>query len=219
MKAAEAIKEEQTSEPVVIEEEGAGEPVVIEEKQTNEPIRAIGPVQKSESTQRVEAKQISEIRLLIDELKKDADAFKARKESFQRTYSEIIGSLDQTQEGYGETLKFFIQKLQKDMTPIKQVNGSLLDLLNSAALFAGKTKQTGRLVESLSTTIEGIERDLTTWGDAIKKEIKDIHQQEGKKLFKGMKFFVLANTAGTIGIFITLFYFFYKTGIFQILNP
>lgn len=202
MKAAEAIE--------VIE--------IIEKEQTSELVKEIGPVQESGSTQLIEAEQINKIRLLIDELKKDAESFKTRQKSLKETYSEIITSLDQTQEGYGETLKFFMQKLQKDMTPIKQVNDSLLDLLNSAALFAGKTTQTGGLVESLSTTIEGLESDLTTWSDAIKKEIKDIHQQEGKKLFKGIKFFVLANTAGTIGIFITLFYFFYKTGIFQILN-
>lgn len=192
---------------------------IIEEEQTSEPVKAIESVQESKSVQLIEAEQINEIRHLIDALKTEAKDFNNRQKSIKETYSEIITSLDQAQEGYGEALKFFIQKLQKDMTPITQVSGSLLDLLNSAALFAGKTTQTGRLVESLSTTIEGIESDLTPWGDAIKKEIKDIHQQEGKKLFKGIKFFVLANTAGTIGIFITLFYFFYKTGIFQILNP
>jgi len=172
-----------------------------------------------QAAQVIEAEQVNEIRQLIDELKAGTEQFKKQQRSIATTYAEIISSLDQTQEDYGETLKFFIQKLQKDMTPIQNVNGSLEDLLNTAALFGGLTTQTGKQVESLSQTIKDTEKDLATWSLSTKKDIKNAHKQAGEKVFRGMKFFILANTAGTIGIFITIFYFFYRTGIFKILNP
>lgn len=162
----------------------------------------------------IEEDQVNEVRQLIDDLKAGTEQFRMQQGRIVATYSEIIGSLDQTQEDYGETLKFFLQKIQKDMQPIQSVNVSLHDLLNTAALFGGKATQTGKQVESLSQTITGIESDLTTWSAATKKEIKGIHQQAGKSIFRKMKFFILVNTLGTFSIFITMLYFFFQTGIF-----
>ncbi len=73
-----------------------------------------------------------EIRQLIDDLKTGTEQFRMQQGRIVSTYSEIIGSLDQTQEDYGETLKFFLQKLQKDMKPLQSVNVALHDLLNTA---------------------------------------------------------------------------------------
>jgi len=172
-----------------------------------------------EAAQVIEPEQVNEIRQLIDELKTGTEQFKKQQSIIVTTYSGIIGSLDQTQEDYGESLKFFLQKLQKEMKSIQSTNGSLDDLLHTAAVFGAKTVKTGEEVKKLSKTIVGVEGELRHWGEVTKKEIKSMHQKAGKSVFRNMKYFILANTACSIGIFITMFYFFYRTGIFQTLNP
>lgn len=172
-----------------------------------------------EAVKVIEEDQMNELRNLIDALKTGSEQFEKKQKSLAATYMEIINSLDQTQEDYGETLKFFIKKLQNDMKPVAQVNNSLLELIHAAALFAGKSEQTGRQVDNLSQTLDVLKNDLSNWGSATKEEIKNLHQNEGKNIFRGMKLFIIANTAGTIGLFATMFYFFYKTGIFGIINP
>ena len=171
-----------------------------------------------EAAQVIEPEQVNEVRQLIDELKIGTEQFRKQQTIIVNTYSGIIGTIDQTQEDYGESLKFFLQKAQKEMGKIESTNSSLDDLIHTAAVFGSKTVQTHQQVESFATTISGIENGLREWSEATKKEVKKIHQTAGKSVYRNMKLFILANTACTIGIFITMFYFFYKTGIFKILN-
>jgi hypothetical protein len=168
-----------------------------------------------EAAQVIEPEQVNEVRQLIDELKIGTEQFRKQQTIIVNTYSGIIGTIDQTQEDYGETLKFFLQKVQKEMGKIQSVNASLDDLIHTAAVFGSKTAQTHAQAESLIAVLSGIEGGLRCWSEGVKKEIKSIHQKAGKSVFRNMKYFILANTACTIGIFITMFYFFYRTGIFQ----
>ena len=165
--------------------------------------------------QNISPQSINEINELIDSLKNRTRQFENQQESLLATYSKIITALNQTQEAYGESLKFFIQRLQSDAKPIQDVNVSLTDLLNTAALFGGKVSQTSKQVESLAQIITGIENNLTAWSTETKTEIKNIHQQASISLFRKMKIFILINSAGVIGMFITILYFFYRTGLFN----
>ncbi|MFZ2634271.1 MAG: hypothetical protein WA081_17795 [Desulfosalsimonadaceae bacterium] len=163
----------------------------------------------------MDQKNIDEVRHLVEELKNNTAQFGKQQESILATYSKIIAALNQTQEGYGESLKTFIQRLQSDSKPIQTANISLHDLLNTAALFGGKATQASRQIDSLSQLIATTESNLTTWSAETKAEIKNIHQQAEKNIFRKMKLFILINSAGTIGIFALIFYFFYKTGLFN----
>jgi len=156
-----------------------------------------------------------EVRELIEELKTGAAEFRKQQATLVETYSRVITALNQTQEGYGETLKLFIQRLQKDSKPIQDVNTSLEDLLNTAMLFGGKATQTSKQIDGLSQLIAGTENNITTWHIEAKNELKDIHQQASKSLFRKVKIFALANTVCVAGIFAIILYFFYRTGLFN----
>ena len=156
-----------------------------------------------------------EVRNLIDELKTGVTEFKKQQTTLVETYTRVITALNQTQEGYGETLKLFIQRLQKDSKPIQDVNASLEDLLNTAVLFGGKVTQTSKQIDGLSQLATGIENNISAWSAETKNEIKSIHQQAGKSLFRKVKIFVLANTVCVVGVFAMILYFFYKAGLFN----
>lgn len=163
----------------------------------------------------MEQQNRDEVRELIEELKTGAAEFRKQQATLVETYTRVITALNQTQEGYGETLKLFIQRLQKDSKPIQDVNTSLEDLLNTAMLFGGKATQTSKQIDGLSQLIAGTENNITTWHIGVKNELKDLHQQASKSLFRKVKIFVLANTVCVVGIFAVILYFFYKTGLFN----
>ena len=151
----------------------------------------------------------------LNELKIEAAELQEQQETLLSTYSKVITALNQTQEGYGESLKFFIQRLQKEAGPIQSANVALLDLLNTAALFGGKVTQTSKQIDSLTQLTTGIESDLTAWRENTKAEIANIHQQASNSLLKKMKMFILVNAVCSIGAIAAVFYLFYRVGIFS----
>ena len=161
---------------------------------------------------------MNDVRQLVDELKIGTEQFRTQQDIIIATYSKIIVSLNKTQENYAESLKVYIDKLQNDMETIQSANDTVKDLLYSTTLFGGKAVHAVRQMDSLSQLIRDTEGGLKTWSAETKTEIKNIHQQAGKNIFWRMKLFILINTVGTIGTFALIFFFFYRTGIFQLLN-
>jgi DNA repair exonuclease SbcCD ATPase subunit len=160
-----------------------------------------------------------DVRQLIDELKTGIEQFSKQQDTFVSTYSKVITSLNKNQETYAESLKVYLGKLKSDMKPIPDINSQIEDLVNASALLVGVIKPTTEEIQSLGQLTITIKNELTTWSTSTKKEIKRVHQEAGKNIFRRMKLFILLNTAGTLGTFALIFYFFYQTGIFHTINP